>query len=492
MLPTAYPDIDSAETSESTKDEGKTGNITETLLDHSPPNMIPSTLYPVLVPNTPLPSMESMDDPKEQPTILTHDKDQASELVTTSDSQFSRTTKVRYSRNQRYQDLQQVTTNPLKYLSPIHEERFDEEELIKSAPLFAVDDNQLEPLTTTLSNLSTMSNGSMSYTGPYWQSDALQTNPLRISQYCAPQQSTPIFTKPTKPLKPFVNQSSKQRDGLYIMAPNQPSNLSPAKMSYRYPVYTRFSSSDGDIPAGRAIDSLLAQRTHFSYNQPYILTNCGLRTCNKSTQSTDISTCICPRCGPFSVVRYCSIAHLRADIRRHYTEDCLRRPNMLALIAIGTLEPFNRPLRAFIPVTRADDDSLERHRQAVHWSHPTDPNVDYSVFDDADLLLAGEKEGFIPSSAVMRKYRGHGTVVATVAMRRASVVKGQFALTLEKLLALGVAAGRTAPDKCRLLFNWIKAHFEQTNQWGENMMNRIALSMQLEFGYKVPLKLFGN
>lgn len=471
-------------------------NSSESLLDTALLNPGIASSHPVLLPNNCWQPKSSMNQSQSNKTASSpSDNTMAQTQFKLSDMDVANlmlqpTSKSRSARKSRYQDAQQVTKNPLKSLSPIHEEE-QHEESVESAPPDASDDD-FATLTMSISHPSTFSNGSTSFSDQCCKPNNYFTNPLSTPQFYYPEQLHQVFNSSTRPPHYPNNEviNPQEPSCSYVMAPAQPSNLSPTRISHLHPSYRRLRSTSEDVPAGRAIELLVSQDRHFSYNRSHTLTNCNLRSCNKPTTSTDISTCVCPRCGPFSIVRYCSVVHLHADLRRHYIEDCTRRTNMLALIATGTLEPFNKPTRPFIPANNPDNDSLERHRQAVHHSYPTNSQVSYCVFNDADILIAGEQGAFIPSPSLLGKYRGYGELIATVAMRDQSVVKAQFVGTLEKVLAMGVSAGKNAPDKCRLLFNWIKVYFEGERQWDQSMMNRIALAMQLEFGYKVPLKLF--
>ena len=243
------------------------------------------------------------------------------------------------------------------------------------------------------------------------------------------------------------------------------------------------------IRAGTACDQLRDQSLFFSYDTANDVTACWLSQCNHTTMSTDGSTCICPRCGSYSAIRYCSVSHLRADILYHYKYHCGRRSYHLPFVDENTIHPTKEPMRAFIDALRPQDDSFERHRQAVYRAFPTNPDVDYHIFSDTDLLTSAELPDRIPTPVLLAKYRGKGQVVATVVLSDDSALKARFSIALEKMLRCGCTAGSNAPEECAQFINCVKAYFLERGLWDTAMVQRIGLATQLEFGYKIPLSL---
>ncbi|KAF7164215.1 hypothetical protein CNMCM5623_008880 [Aspergillus felis] len=116
---------------------------------------------------------------------------------------------------------------------------------------------------------------------------------------------------------------------------------------------------------------------------------CAKHSCDKRCNLWDGRTVICPKCGPFSEVRYCCKDHLLQDIKWHwihcgqrtFTQPC--RENSVPRDVrdgpplVPCLHPYDTP---------------ERHRQAVYFN----VNIregDYFVFSDyADWAQAGFSE----------------------------------------------------------------------------------------------------
>ena len=242
---------------------------------------------------------------------------------------------------------------------------------------------------------------------------------------------------------------------------------------------------------GQLINHLLSQPLIFTYTSPHEITNCSLNSCRAPTSSFDHRTVLCPRCGELSIVRYCSTCHLHADLRRHYIQDCGRRLNSLSLIDIKTAKPLNRPRRSFINVSNATADSFERYRQATNLCYPSIGNAEYHIFDDVDLMIAGEGPDFTPTPQNLSRYRGCGKAITGVVFSDYDgQMKWRFRGLLNSLLSLGHDSGKQAPLECATFFTWIKDKLREMDAWDERMIDRVYFAMQLEFGYRVPARLW--
>lgn len=109
---------------------------------------------------------------------------------------------------------------------------------------------------------------------------------------------------------------------------------------------------------------------------------CSATDCNKRCNLWDGRSVICPKCGPFSEIRYCSKKHLLEDVEAHW--------------AFCGLLTFTHPchessipadIRARPPLVPCllQYDTLERHRQALYFNTCEDLG-DYFIF--ADLFEA--------------------------------------------------------------------------------------------------------
>ncbi|KAJ9256590.1 hypothetical protein DTO207G8_2593 [Paecilomyces variotii] len=113
---------------------------------------------------------------------------------------------------------------------------------------------------------------------------------------------------------------------------------------------------------------------------------CAKADCDKRCSSWDGASVVCPRCGPFSEVRYCNQEHLYEDIKPHW--------------AFCGQMTFCHPCReSTIPRRQKEGppllpsyhnwDTPERHRQAVY--HATNSGGDYFIFADwAEFVTAGQ------------------------------------------------------------------------------------------------------
>lgn len=113
---------------------------------------------------------------------------------------------------------------------------------------------------------------------------------------------------------------------------------------------------------------------------------CTKTDCDKRCSSWDGASVICPRCGPFSEVRYCSQDHLYEDIKPHWAfcgQMTFRHP-----CRESTIPRHQKEGPPLLP-SRHNWDTPERHRQAVY--HATNSGGDYFIFADwAEFMTAGQ------------------------------------------------------------------------------------------------------
>ncbi|UDD56504.1 hypothetical protein AFCA_004041 [Aspergillus flavus] len=116
---------------------------------------------------------------------------------------------------------------------------------------------------------------------------------------------------------------------------------------------------------------------------------CAKARCEKRCNLWDGATVICPRCGPFSEIRYCCKEHLLEDIKYHWLycgqmtfehpcrENSIPRDVRDGPPLVPCLHPYDTP---------------ERHRQAVYFNVKAHEG-DYFIFSDwTDLVTAGFPE----------------------------------------------------------------------------------------------------
>ncbi|OJZ87527.1 hypothetical protein ASPFODRAFT_715246 [Aspergillus luchuensis CBS 106.47] len=113
---------------------------------------------------------------------------------------------------------------------------------------------------------------------------------------------------------------------------------------------------------------------------------CAKAHCEKRCNLWDGATVICPRCGPYSEVRYCSRDHLLEDIKPHWLycgqmvfQHPCRETSIPRRVRVGP---------PMIPCVHHYD-MPERHRQAVHFNMNFREG-DYFIFTDwLDFVTAG-------------------------------------------------------------------------------------------------------
>ncbi|KAE8340982.1 hypothetical protein BDV24DRAFT_163954 [Aspergillus arachidicola] len=116
---------------------------------------------------------------------------------------------------------------------------------------------------------------------------------------------------------------------------------------------------------------------------------CAKVGCEKRCNLWDGATVICPRCGPFSEIRYCCKEHLLEDLKYHWLycgqmtfehpcrENSIPRDVRDGPLLVPCLHPYDTP---------------ERHRQAVYFNAKAREG-DYFIFSDwTDLVTAGFPE----------------------------------------------------------------------------------------------------
>ncbi|KAI9375274.1 hypothetical protein BJX61DRAFT_539936, partial [Aspergillus egyptiacus] len=122
---------------------------------------------------------------------------------------------------------------------------------------------------------------------------------------------------------------------------------------------------------------------------------CSLPSCPARCNLWDGASVICPRCGPYSETRYCGLAHLLTDIKRHWPscgENVFKHPCRESSIPMDIREE-QPPL---IPCLHRYD-TPERHRQAVHFSMNSRQG-DYFIFSDwVDMVERGVNVGAGPN-----------------------------------------------------------------------------------------------
>lgn len=170
----------------------------------------------------------------------------------------------------------------------------------------------------------------------------------------------------------------------------EPSSSSYAKPIDSTPAFThcpRHSSSVSTQPSPNSRTGVLRQKPEgFIWQLDSHSFPCAAADCDQRCNLWDGSTVICPKCGPYSEIRYCSKNHLLEDVKWHwvycgqmtFTHPC-RENSIPAGVRNGPpLIPSLQPC-----------DTPERHRQAVYFNTCGEQG-DYFIFSDLpDMLETG-------------------------------------------------------------------------------------------------------
>ena len=183
-------------------------------------------------------------------------------------------------------------------------------------------------------------------------------------------------------LAPFIpgGESTVTMDRPTVLADPQPRIVSPRQS----PEQARIVQTD--VQPTFSLHSIRRPHGGFFWQLDSTGFPCAMDSCEKVCNSWDGASVICPRCGPFSEVRYCNAQHLYADIKFHWSrcgEKTFRYPCQESTIPWSQIE--GPPL---LP-NRFNWDTPERHRQAVY--HAANRSGDYFIFADwAEFLAAGQ------------------------------------------------------------------------------------------------------
>ncbi|CRG92233.1 Cell surface glycoprotein 1 [Talaromyces islandicus] len=190
---------------------------------------------------------------------------------------------------------------------------------------------------------------------------------------------------------------------------------------------------------------------------------CAMPDCDKQCCSLDYTSVICPRCGPLSNIRYCSLKHLFDDVKLHW-QWC------------GQFS-FLVPARGNLPVVRSPPlmpsfymwDNPERFRLALH--HALDRTGDYFVFSD------------------WRDYMDHGQPVDILDIRCPTrvthkvlfsdpVMKDRF----RRVLGVCLLLSPVQLEFINYIFRMIRDNLREQGVWNDDLNEAVLYQMTLEFG----------
>lgn len=201
---------------------------------------------------------------------------------------------------------------------------------------------------------------------------------------------------------------------------------------------------------------------------------CRNQECRKSTSPYDGSTVICPRCGPYSLVRYCSKKCLFEDLLIHWGAECgeypltqkadlltIERRQINILPALPDLDNINRP---------------ERHRQLVRHSLDN-TTADYFIFSD---WLQWRAEGFPLPWPPTKICSGIVLVPLNFTTAGSSVPNKLF---FTRLLRLCFLVPVTRADMTYALFKMIRGRLDELGLATADALNCLTWQFKHEFGF---------
>lgn len=225
---------------------------------------------------------------------------------------------------------------------------------------------------------------------------------------------------------------------------------------------------------------------------------CASSACDNRCNLWDDTSVICPKCGPYSEIRYCSKAHLLEDIKWHW-------------VYCGTMS-FEYPCKeSSIPrEIRVDTpclipcihgyDTPERHRQAVYFN-VCGSRADYFIFSDwGDLMEAGgASDGMAPrcssriictvtfeDSAEKDRFR---RVLAACLFRKPPLLPN---LSLLDKTALTNPVTIEVPDVADYLFRLIRNNLRTKSLWSKSLHQSLIHQLSQELSVQIQPHVTGE
>ncbi|KAJ5972278.1 uncharacterized protein N7479_002196 [Penicillium vulpinum] len=260
-----------------------------------------------------------------------------------------------------------------------------------------------------------------------------------------------------------VSDSSSQDDGVEGHSPSPPE---ASEDEERTPTAKQFDKIGSPSPETQ----LDLSRVAFLCEKLGCQVLCGFR---------DGVSVVCPKCGPFSVVRYCGKEHLWEDVKMHWLV-CGTQPVQEQHLA--SLIPYDVLVGPPMLPSLHQWDNPERHRQAVWFSSARDQG-DYFVFAEWDDLV---KAVDAPASHVELRCSPR---IAHIVRFEDAEEKDRFRRCLAVCLFAAVEHPALVDYLYRLVRDWMRAH----GMWAsdKDMDGMLQYQMGLEMGYTIDKSRLG-
>ncbi|KAJ5823221.1 hypothetical protein N7447_005561 [Penicillium robsamsonii] len=167
---------------------------------------------------------------------------------------------------------------------------------------------------------------------------------------------------------PVSSASSSQSNGVEGRSPSPPESFEDKEST----------------PTGKQFGNVGIPSPESQWNFGRIAVLCEKQGCQVLCILRDGVSVVCPKCGPFSEVRYCGKGHLWEDVKMHWLI-CGTRPVYQQQLLTGSI-PYDVLVGPPMLPSLHQWDTPERHRQAVWFSSARDRG-DYFVFAEWDDLV---------------------------------------------------------------------------------------------------------
>lgn len=135
------------------------------------------------------------------------------------------------------------------------------------------------------------------------------------------------------------------------------------------------TSSQAPTRTGATVDGPVHQDGRYWQLDTHVFP-CARHGCTNKCLTWGATTVICPRCGPYSEIRYCNLAHLFEDVKEHW---CYCGHYTFEHPCVSRLPREWEDGPPMLPCIHGWD-SPERHRQALRFN--IDRSGDYFIFHD--------------------------------------------------------------------------------------------------------------
>lgn len=251
-----------------------------------------------------------------------------------------------------------------------------------------------------------------------------------------------------------VSNASSQGDGVEGRSPSPP----------------ELFEDDEPTPTAKQFGNIGAPAPEAQLEFPRLGIVCEEKDCQVICALGDGVSVVCPKCGPFSLVRYCGKNHLWEDAKRHWL-NCTNEPVLEQHLA--GLIPYDDLVGPPMLPSLHQWDSPERHRQALWFSSARDRG-DYFVFAELDTPVNAADA---PAS---HAGRGCSPRIAHIVRFEDAEEKDRFRRCLAICLFAAVEHPALVDYLYRLVRDWMRAH----NMWAsdKDMDNMLRRQMGLEMG----------